>query len=92
MKNQNIILAVVSILAIIFFIGWVLPKVPFSQRLSAEDAETLYSEYLNIISKFQGLDAAIRRNEIAQKLTQAGYTIVTGNDNIHPLLYPTYAQ
>jgi len=54
-------------------------------------AEDLYVEYIEIISRDRmTLDDSIRINEIASRLTDAGYTIVE-EGNSRPLLYPRYA-
>lgn len=91
MKNTAIV--ILSLLSIIFFFGWVLPKVPYTRRLTGEKAEDLYLEYIEIVSKpNQSLPDITRRDEIAEKLAYAGYVIVKSNEGRFPLIYPDYAK
>lgn len=95
--NKNIAIASLGLLSAILVLGWVLPKVPYSRRMSAKKAEDLWKEYLNIVQKdVIGLNDSIRKDEISRKLASAGYTIVEdrgeGNKVVRPLLYPSYSK
>lgn len=85
-KQKNIAFAITLTLAAIFLIGWVLPSVPYINRISKEKANSLLDEFEILYLKNWNhvnnnsnpaltSDESKRWTEIKSRLIKAGYNL-----------------